>query len=147
MSGLAFDPCAKCEEVMQPYLDRELDDSQMREAEAHLDTCSYCRRRYRFEVSLRRYDSQPYYPTMKYDPRARSLLVVGVHADRRLVQMRARDQGLRVIVVDPEQYVGPDGRRIAYPVEAPQDADFFARCTAQEGFTRLHRALEGQSPA
>lgn len=55
MSGLAFDPCAKCEEVMQPYLDRELDESQMREAEAHLDGCSYCRRRYRFEVSLRRY--------------------------------------------------------------------------------------------
>ena len=55
MSGVEFDPCAKCEEVMQPYLDRELSDEQMREAEAHLDTCSYCRRRYRFEVSLRRY--------------------------------------------------------------------------------------------
>jgi anti-sigma factor (TIGR02949 family) len=41
--------------MMQPYLDRELDDAQMREAEAHLDGCSYCRRRYRFEVSLRRY--------------------------------------------------------------------------------------------
>jgi len=27
----------------------------MREAESHLDTCSYCRRRYRFEVSLRQY--------------------------------------------------------------------------------------------
>ena len=55
MSGLAFDPCAKCEEVMQPYLDRELDAAQVLEAEAHLDGCAYCRRRYRFEVSLRRY--------------------------------------------------------------------------------------------
>ena len=55
MSGYAFDPCAKCEEVMQPYLDRELDEQQMLEAEAHLDECAYCRRRYRFEVSLRRY--------------------------------------------------------------------------------------------
>ena len=27
----------------------------MLEAEAHLDECAYCRRRYRFEVSLRRY--------------------------------------------------------------------------------------------
>jgi len=27
----------------------------MRQAEAHLDGCAYCRRRYRFEVSLRRY--------------------------------------------------------------------------------------------
>jgi len=55
LSGYAFDPCAKCEEMMQPYLDRDLDDNQMREAEAHLDGCAYCRRRYRFEVSLRRY--------------------------------------------------------------------------------------------
>ncbi len=55
MSGYAFDPCERCEEMMQPYLDRELDDVQVREAEAHLEGCSYCRRRYRFEVSLRRY--------------------------------------------------------------------------------------------
>ena len=55
MSGYAFDPCEKCEEMMQPYLDRELSDDQRREAEAHLDGCSYCRRRYTFEVSLRRY--------------------------------------------------------------------------------------------
>ena len=55
MSGYAFDPCEKCEEIMQPYLDRDLSEEQMLEAEAHLDGCSYCRRRYRFEVSLRRY--------------------------------------------------------------------------------------------
>jgi anti-sigma factor (TIGR02949 family) len=55
LSGYAFDPCERCEEMMQPYLDRELDDQQIREAEAHLDGCSYCRRRYSFEVSLRRY--------------------------------------------------------------------------------------------
>ena len=55
MSGYAFDPCERCEEMMQPYLDRELSDAEMRDAETHLDTCSYCRRRYRFEVSLRRY--------------------------------------------------------------------------------------------
>jgi len=55
VTGYAFDPCAKCEELMQPYLDRELDEVQMREAEEHLERCSYCRRRYRFEVSLRRY--------------------------------------------------------------------------------------------
>ena len=56
MSGSAFDPdCGKCEEMMQPYLDRDLSDDQVREAEAHLDGCDHCRRRYRFEVSLRRY--------------------------------------------------------------------------------------------
>jgi anti-sigma factor (TIGR02949 family) len=41
--------------MMQPYLDRVLDDEQVREAEAHLDGCDHCRRRYRYEVSLRRY--------------------------------------------------------------------------------------------
>jgi anti-sigma factor (TIGR02949 family) len=55
VSGSYFDPCEKCEEMMQPYLDRELDAIQVQEAEAHLDGCEYCRRRYRFEVSLRRY--------------------------------------------------------------------------------------------
>jgi anti-sigma factor (TIGR02949 family) len=55
VSGSYFDPCEKCEEMMQPYLDRELDETQVQEAEAHLEGCEYCRRRYRFEVSLRRY--------------------------------------------------------------------------------------------
>jgi hypothetical protein len=95
------------------------------------------------EISLRRYDVLPYYPTLSHDPRARSLLVVGVHADRRLVQMRARERGLRVVYIDPEAYVGPDGRAITYPVEAPQTGDLFVRDTAQEAMTRLHRALGG----
>jgi anti-sigma factor (TIGR02949 family) len=50
-----IDPCAKCEEVLQPFLDRELTEAERQEAEAHLDECSYCRKRYRFEVELRRY--------------------------------------------------------------------------------------------
>jgi mycothiol system anti-sigma-R factor len=53
-----FDPCAKCEEVLQPFLDRELSDAEYAEAEAHLDQCSYCRKRYRFEEKLRMYVRQ-----------------------------------------------------------------------------------------
>jgi mycothiol system anti-sigma-R factor len=49
----AYDPCAHCEEVMQPFMDRVLTDGERAEAEAHLDECSYCRKRYRFEESLR----------------------------------------------------------------------------------------------
>ena len=41
--------------MLQPYLDRELTNDERAEAEAHLDGCSYCRKRYRFEESLRRY--------------------------------------------------------------------------------------------
>jgi anti-sigma factor (TIGR02949 family) len=50
--------CEKCEELLQPYLDRELSDAERSEAEGHLDSCSYCRRRYRFEEDLRRYVRQ-----------------------------------------------------------------------------------------
>ena len=53
-----FDPCAKCEEVLQPFLDRELSDEEVAEAEAHLDACTYCRKRYRFEERLRMYVRQ-----------------------------------------------------------------------------------------
>lgn len=47
--------CDKCEELLQGYLDRQLTDVEVQEAEGHLDGCNYCRRRYRFEESLRRY--------------------------------------------------------------------------------------------
>jgi hypothetical protein len=52
------DPCAHCEEMMQPYVDKVLSDEEMREAELHLDECDCCRRRYRFEESLRVYVRQ-----------------------------------------------------------------------------------------
>ena len=51
----ADDPCEKCEQMLQPFLDRELSAVEVVEAEEHLKACEYCRRRYRFEESLRRY--------------------------------------------------------------------------------------------
>jgi len=53
MSG--HGPCDKCEELLHGYLDRELTDTELAEAEGHLDGCDYCRRRYRFEEHLRVY--------------------------------------------------------------------------------------------
>ena len=53
-----LDPCEKCEEVLQPFLDRELSEEERAEAERHLDDCSYCRKRYRFEERLRMYVRQ-----------------------------------------------------------------------------------------
>jgi mycothiol system anti-sigma-R factor len=47
------DLCEKCEEVMQPYLDRVLSETERAEAQRHLDECGYCQRRYTFEESLR----------------------------------------------------------------------------------------------
>jgi len=51
--GHPDDPCAHCEEMMQPYLDHILNEEEKREAEMHLSECDWCRRRYRFEESLR----------------------------------------------------------------------------------------------
>ena len=74
MSGFAFDPCEKCEQMMQPYLDRVLSDEERAEAEAHLDECSYCRKRYRFEeefrVFVRKAVAEPMPPELKEKLRA-----------------------------------------------------------------------------
>jgi anti-sigma factor (TIGR02949 family) len=47
--------CERCEELLQGYLDRELTETEHAVAQLHLDGCDYCKRRYRFEVTLRRY--------------------------------------------------------------------------------------------
>jgi anti-sigma factor (TIGR02949 family) len=47
--------CEKCEALLQPFLDRDLTESERAEAESHLAGCRYCATRYRFEESLRRY--------------------------------------------------------------------------------------------
>jgi anti-sigma factor RsiW len=52
------DPCAHCEEMMQPYLDHILTEDERLEAEVYLNDCDWCRRRYRFEESLRVYVRQ-----------------------------------------------------------------------------------------
>ena len=47
--------CEDCEEMMQPYIDGILSDEQVLEAKEHLERCPPCDKRYRFEVTLRRY--------------------------------------------------------------------------------------------
>jgi hypothetical protein len=50
-----IDWCEKCEEMMQPFLDGALSTSEVKEAERHLELCSWCAKRYRFEERLRHY--------------------------------------------------------------------------------------------
>jgi mycothiol system anti-sigma-R factor len=61
--------CEQCEELMQPYLDRTLSDEERAEAERHLDDCPWCKKRYRFEESLRVFVrhacSEPMRPELK----------------------------------------------------------------------------------
>jgi predicted anti-sigma-YlaC factor YlaD len=53
-----MDPCEHCEEVLQGYLDRVLSEEERAVAEQHLEGCAWCRKRYRFEESLRQFVRQ-----------------------------------------------------------------------------------------
>jgi anti-sigma factor (TIGR02949 family) len=66
-----FDPCAQCEEMLQPYLDRVLSDEERLEAEEHLNRCAYCAKRYRFEESLRQFVRQAVSEPMPPDLKAK----------------------------------------------------------------------------
>jgi anti-sigma factor (TIGR02949 family) len=63
------DPCDKCEEMMQPFLDGSLSEEEVAEAQRHLDGCSWCAKRYKFEERLRHYVrvavSEPMSPELK----------------------------------------------------------------------------------
>jgi anti-sigma factor (TIGR02949 family) len=63
------DPCDKCEEMMQPYIDGTLSDAEVAEAKSHLERCTWCARRYRFEEQLRHFvrvvSSEPMPPELK----------------------------------------------------------------------------------
>ena len=63
----AVDPCDWCEEVLQPFLDRNLTDAERHEAEEHLQKCKYCRKRYHFEEGLRLLmrQAEPMAPALK----------------------------------------------------------------------------------
>jgi anti-sigma factor (TIGR02949 family) len=46
--------CDWCEEVLQPYLDRELTETEQAQVEGHLARCKWCEERYKLERDLRR---------------------------------------------------------------------------------------------
>jgi len=50
-----IDWCDKCEEFMQSYLDGSLSDAEVKEAQHHLELCSWCAKRFHFEERLRHY--------------------------------------------------------------------------------------------
>jgi len=84
------------------------------------------------ELYVRKFTDQFLIPKIKFNKNAKSLLVIGCHADRRLVQQSARKQGLKVIFVDPEQYVDANGKVFKYKIEAPQDNDIIFKAKASD---------------
>lgn len=97
------------------------------------------------EMYVRRYDETHIIPDIKFHPEAKSLLVIGSHADRRRIQQAAKDSGLKVIYVDPETYLDHDGNVIPYPLEKIEYDDILVPLAASEFAAKLNLALVSTS--
>ncbi|RKE02878.1 hypothetical protein [Streptomyces sp. TLI_171] len=91
------------------------------------------------EAFMRRYDQRT--PHMHYPAGARSLLVIGLHADRRAVQARARKLGLKVFYLDTEG-VTENGIHKEYLIEGAREGDVIVRSEAITALRRLAELLE-----
>ncbi|MGX2997506.1 hypothetical protein JNUCC64_25145 [Streptomyces sp. JNUCC 64] len=91
------------------------------------------------EVFVRRYDQKiPPVPLLDH---ARALLVIGLHADRRSVQARARAKGMKIFYVDPEGLM-ENGAFKEYPIEGAREGDTVVRSGATPALRRLCELLD-----
>ncbi len=92
------------------------------------------------EIILRTYDINTYIQQIEFDKRAKSLICIGTHADRRQVQKQARAAGLQIIFIDPEGFYNDDGF-ISYPIEGPKDNDLILKTTFEDAMTKFESEL------
>lgn len=90
------------------------------------------------EAFMRRYDQKT--PHMEYPDGAKALLVIGLHADRRDVQKRARERGLRVFFLDTEG-VTENGVHKEYLIEGARKGDVIVRSEAIPALRSLAELL------
>ena len=83
------------------------------------------------ENVLRVYNIENYFPKVIFDKDIKALLCIGTHADRRLIQRQARNQGLKIIYVDPEGF-NTDNEFFKYEIEGAKDEDYILKMTASE---------------
>lgn len=95
------------------------------------------------EKFIRRFDENHILPNINFHPKAKSLMVIGSHADRRRVRELARKRGLKVIYIDPEGYCIGD-RFFKYPLESLGTSDLFFRGGADESFKKLYKIFFGR---
>lgn len=92
------------------------------------------------ELYVRKYEESVIVPKINFHPDARSLIVVGSHADRRFIQESARKQGLKVIYIDPEGW-WIKNKFFSYPLESPQKEDIIFKKTASKFFADFYKKL------
>jgi hypothetical protein len=90
------------------------------------------------EVFVRRYDQK--IPPVPLLNQAKALLVIGLHADRRSVQARAREKGMKIFYIDPEGLM-ENGLFKEYPIEGARDEDVVVRQQAIPALADLRRLL------
>ncbi len=83
------------------------------------------------ENVLRVYNIENYFPKVIFDKDIKALLCIGTHADRRFIQKQARNQGLKIIYVDPEGF-NTDNEFFKYEIEGAKDEDYILKMTASE---------------
>lgn len=83
------------------------------------------------EYCLRVHDMQGWYPETQFHPDAKSLFVIGCHADRRNVEKSARKKNLNIVYIDPCGYE-ENNVFVPYPLESPQNNDFIIKLKAVE---------------
>ncbi|MFE1455831.1 hypothetical protein ACFW7K_12680 [Streptomyces sp. NPDC058735] len=86
------------------------------------------------EAFMRRYDQRT--PHMPFPENAKALLVIGLHADRRAVQARARDLGLPIFYLDTEGLT-ENGVYKPYLIEGAREGDVVVRSEATPALLHL----------
>jgi hypothetical protein len=90
------------------------------------------------EVFVRRYDQK--IPPVPLLDDAKALLVIGLHADRRAVEARARAKGMKIFFIDPEGLM-ENGVFKEYPIEGAREGDVVVRAEAIPALQRLCELL------
>lgn len=86
------------------------------------------------EAFMRRYDQRV--PHMSFPAEAKALLVIGLHADRRAVQARARELGLPIFYLDTEGLT-ENGVYKPYLIEGAREGDVIVRSEATPALLHL----------
>jgi hypothetical protein len=88
------------------------------------------------ELYVRKY-SEKNNPHINFHKKAKSLIVIGVHADRRGIQKSARNKGLKVIYIDTEGFYENDGNFVPYPLESAQTNDIIIKLKAKDAVEKI----------
>ena len=91
------------------------------------------------EIILRTYQKDIYIQKINFDKKAKSLICFGAHADRRQVEKQARENGLKVIFVDPEGFYNKTFE--PYPIEGPKDEDIILKMKFEDAMKLFKKDL------